>query len=128
MEERGGKLIGVDTDWTVSAPDYADIVLTSVLKKMDVAVFDTIQSVVDGTFEGGTYLGTFENDGVGLAPFHSFEDDVRGELKKRSPRCSSRWPARSGPAGVRAPVMAPVWASDAPHGAPLRCIATQRTV
>ena len=57
---------------------------------MDAAVYDTIVSVVEGTFEGGTYVGTFENGGVGLAPFHSFEDEVPQELKDSSPRCSSR--------------------------------------
>jgi phosphonate transport system substrate-binding protein len=36
----------------------------------------------EGTFEGGSnYLGTFENGGVGLAPYHSFEDKVPAELK-----------------------------------------------
>ncbi len=59
-------IIGVDTDWTISAESYKDIILTSVLKKMDVAVFTAAKSVQDGTFEGGTYTGTLENDGVGL--------------------------------------------------------------
>jgi basic membrane protein A len=36
---------------------------------------------MDGTFEGGLTVGTLENDGVGLAPFHDFEDDVPAELK-----------------------------------------------
>jgi basic membrane protein A and related proteins len=81
VQERGGMLIGVDADMFVSAPEYEDIILTSVLKNMDVAVFEAIQQVVEGTFEGGTYVGTLENDGVGLAPFHNFEDQVPQELK-----------------------------------------------
>jgi basic membrane protein A len=63
-------IIGVDTDWTVSAPEYADIVLTSVLKNMDVAVFTAIEdaSTSDfGGFGGELYVGTLENGGVGLA-------------------------------------------------------------
>jgi basic membrane protein A len=68
VQARGNAwIIGVDTDWTVSAADYAAIVLTSVLKNMDVAVFDTIQTVLDGSFTGGDYLGTLENGGVGIA-------------------------------------------------------------
>lgn len=67
-QERGNVyIIGVDTDWTVSAEEYADIVLTSVLKNMDVAVFAAIQQALDGTFAGGLYVGTLENGGVGLA-------------------------------------------------------------
>lgn len=69
VQERGNAwIVGVDTDWTVSAAEYADVVLTSVLKNMDVAVFGQIQAVVDGTYAGGTnYLGTLANDGVGIA-------------------------------------------------------------
>lgn len=70
-------IIGVDTDWTISAEEYADVVLTSVVKKMDVAVFDATEAVVNGTFEGGTYLGTLENEGVGLG---TIADAVPQEL------------------------------------------------
>ena len=37
-------VIGVDTDWFDSAPEYKDVVLTSVLKNMDVAVFNAIKA------------------------------------------------------------------------------------
>jgi basic membrane protein A len=57
----------VDTDWTISAPEYADIMLTSILKNMDLAVYSAIQAVIQGTFEGGIYIGTLANDGVGIA-------------------------------------------------------------
>ncbi len=68
VKERGNAwIIGVDTDWTVSAPEYASIVLTSVMKNMDVAVFTQVKAVVDGTFAGGDYLGTLQNGGVGIA-------------------------------------------------------------
>jgi basic membrane protein A and related proteins len=63
-------IIGVDTDWTVSAPEYASIILTSVLKNMDVAVYDTIDMAAAPGFTGfggETYVGTLENDGVGIA-------------------------------------------------------------
>jgi basic membrane protein A len=68
VKERGNAwIIGVDSDWTVSASEYADVVLTSVLKNMDVAVLDSVKAVVDGTFAGGDYLGTLDNGGVGIA-------------------------------------------------------------
>ncbi len=76
-------IVGVDTDWYVSAPEYQSIELTSVRKNMDVAVEDTIKSVIDGTFQGGTYVGTLENDGVGLAPFHNFDSQVPSDLKSK---------------------------------------------
>ena len=81
VKERGKMLIGVDTDMAISAPEYKDILLTSVLKNMDVAVFDAIKAVQGGTFKGGTYVGTLANNGVGLAPFNEFESKVPQALK-----------------------------------------------
>ena len=77
----GASVIGVDTDWTVSASDYTSITLTSVMKNMDVAVFDAIKSVKDGKFQGGNYVGTLENNGVQIAPFHDFDSKVPDALK-----------------------------------------------
>lgn len=82
QEVGGVSIIGVDADQFEAAPDFGDVFLTSILKKMDNAVFDTVQGLVDG---GGlvdnAYVGTLANDGVGLASFHDFEDAVPQELK-----------------------------------------------
>ena len=75
-------IVGVDTDWTVSAPEYKDVILTSVLKNMNVAVFDTIKAVKDGTFKGGVYSGTLANGGVGLAPVTGASDALKAELEQ----------------------------------------------
>jgi len=74
-------IIGVDTDWFVSAPEYNDIELSSVQKKVDVAVFKTIQDVVNGKFTGGTVTYTLADGGVDLAPFHNFDSQVPQSLK-----------------------------------------------
>jgi basic membrane protein A len=67
VQERGsGWIIGVDNDWTLTAPDYKDIVLTSVMKLMNASVYDATKQVIDGTFVGGFYSGTLVNNGVGL--------------------------------------------------------------
>jgi len=63
--------IWVDTDGCVAATEYCDLFLTTVEKHMDVAVYATVQSVLDGTFKGGLYVGTLENDGVGIADLNS---------------------------------------------------------
>ncbi len=79
--DRGFAVIGVDADLTQTNPDAAEVYMTSVLKKIDVAVFEAISRMHDGTFEGGTNLiSTLENDGVGLAPYHDWEDRVPPEL------------------------------------------------
>jgi basic membrane protein A and related proteins len=81
IQERGNAyVIGVDSDWYLTAPDYKAIILTSVLKNMDITTFDAIKSVMDGTFKGGVTVGTLENNGVGLASFHDLESMVPAEL------------------------------------------------
>ncbi len=80
-QQAGCKVIGVDTDQVVSAAEYKDVWLTSVMKMMDVAVFDAVKAVAEGTFKGGTYVGTLENGGVGLAPFHEFASKVPATLQ-----------------------------------------------
>jgi basic membrane protein A len=68
VQERGDAwLIGVDTDWTQSAPDFADIILTSVLKRMDNSVFNVIELAMNGEFVGGVFVSDLENEGVGIA-------------------------------------------------------------
>jgi basic membrane protein A and related proteins len=74
-------IIGVDTDWFVSANEYADVELSSVQKKVDVAVFKTIQDVADGKFTGGTVTYALADGGVDLAPFHNFDSQVPQSLK-----------------------------------------------
>jgi basic membrane protein A and related proteins len=75
-----GLMIWVDTDGYEST-SFGSIILTSVQKRMDNAVYTAIESVINGDFAGGTYVGTLENEGVGIAPFHDFEDEVPQELK-----------------------------------------------
>lgn len=74
-------IIGVDSDQYESDTANQSVYLTSVLKNMDVTTFNAIQSVVDGTFAGGVTVGTLENGGVGLAPYHDFDAQVPQELK-----------------------------------------------
>ena len=72
VQERGNAwIVGVDNDWAVVNSDYAPIILTSVLKNMDVTTLEAIKSAVNGTFAGGVTVGTLSNGGVGLAPLAS---------------------------------------------------------
>ena len=80
--ERGGYGIWVDTDGYISLPGVQDVILTSVMKKMDNSVFDVIQGAMEGNFDGcGTYVGDMVNDGVGIAPYHDLESAVPDDLK-----------------------------------------------
>ncbi len=74
-------VIGVDADWYDTAPEYREVELTSVLKKINVAVYKTIQDLLEGKFTGGTVTYTIADGGVDIAPYHEFEDDVPADLK-----------------------------------------------
>jgi basic membrane protein A len=81
LETGGCKIIGVDTDWFVSAAEYKTVILSSVLKKIDVAVYSTIADMASGNFTGGTVTYTIADGGVDLAPYHEFDSSVPQSLK-----------------------------------------------
>ncbi len=58
--------IGVDSDQDYMAPGT---VLTSMVKRVDTAVFEVIKAVVDGTLEGGVWSFGIEDGGVGTSEF-----------------------------------------------------------
>ncbi len=73
-------IIWVDSDGCEST-SFCDIMLTSVMKNMDVAVFEAVKSQIDGNFASGLYLGTLANGGVGLAPYHEYESVIDATLQ-----------------------------------------------
>ncbi|GAA2228892.1 BMP family ABC transporter substrate-binding protein [Herbiconiux moechotypicola] len=75
------KAIWVDTDGYETVPEYKDLFLTSVMKRIDSGVFSVIQEQQDGGFSSDPYVGTLANDGVGLAPFHDFESAIPTDLQ-----------------------------------------------
>jgi basic membrane protein A len=76
--------IGVDVDQYVSVPGYETIMLSSVLKRIDNAVFDAIETAMGLNGEPWPetlYVGTLANEGVGMADFHDLDSAVSQELK-----------------------------------------------
>jgi basic membrane protein A len=78
-QEEGTLAIGVDIDQYAAAPEA---VLTSAMKGISEATYQTVKSVADGSFKGATniYLGIKE-DAVGIAPFHNFDSVVPQAVK-----------------------------------------------
>lgn len=82
MAERGtGLLIGVDNDWSIGYPEWADYVLSNALKNMDFFVHFTIKDELDGKFTGGDFIGTLDNGGVGISYGSAWEDKIPDDLK-----------------------------------------------
>ncbi len=82
ISDKGGDvaMIGVDADVYETDPSTQDVILTSVLKGMDVSTYEAIMAAGNDEFDFAPYIGTLENDGVGIAPFHNFEDKVSDSL------------------------------------------------
>ena len=82
--EEGRFAIGVDRDQSVTT-DYADVILASMVKRVDTAVYNAAEATVNGNFEGGTStsLGLAEE---GVANVYGSElgdqipDDVKSEV------------------------------------------------
>ncbi|MDJ0338081.1 BMP family ABC transporter substrate-binding protein [Cryobacterium sp. PH31-O1] len=69
-------MIGVDADLFETNPAGSSLFLTSILKDIKLAVSDVVTSSGSGTFDAAAYVGTLDNKGVGIAPFHDFESKV----------------------------------------------------
>jgi basic membrane protein A and related proteins len=74
-------LVGVDADFYETDPNTQDVVMTSILKDMKVSTYEAVMAAGEGEFDTETYVGTLENGGVGLAPFHNFEDKISESLQ-----------------------------------------------
>jgi basic membrane protein A len=78
-KEKGVQGIGVDADQAYLGPH----ILTSALKKVDVAVFDAIKRAGAGDFKGGTdVIATVKNDGVGIGKISAEGQKYADQIKK----------------------------------------------
>jgi basic membrane protein A len=61
--------IGVDQDQAVTVPKYANVILSSNLKRVDTATYQVVKDLKNGKFAGGTVkVFGLKEDGVGYAP------------------------------------------------------------
>ncbi|WP_037605586.1 BMP family lipoprotein [Streptacidiphilus rugosus] len=80
--QKGAWAIGVDSDQhelPALAP-YKNSILTSALKNVDVAVYDYIKSIHDGSPLTGTQTFSLAKGGVGYATSGGFVDDIKTQL------------------------------------------------
>lgn len=80
--ERGGvSVIWVDSDgYETLAAQYRPVILTSVLKNTQDAMVQIVGEVLDDAFTNEPYVGTLENGGVEIAPYHELAPLVSAEL------------------------------------------------
>ena len=85
-QAKGIYAIGVDSDQNYLAPET---VITSALKRVDNAVFDTVSKLVDGTLEGGINEYDITNDGVGFVSPGLLPDDVVEAVNAQAEKVAS---------------------------------------
>ncbi len=73
--------IGVDSDqYNTADPAVKDFILTSMIKRVDVAVFEIIKAQMDGAVVGGPTVYDLSVDGVGYSTTGGFVDDIADKL------------------------------------------------
>lgn len=66
-QETGNYAMGVDSDQALIVPDKADVILVSMMKRVDVAVYDAVKAYIEGTFEGGMENLGLAEEAVGIS-------------------------------------------------------------
>jgi basic membrane protein A and related proteins len=87
--DQGGLAIGVDQDQSLTAsPEQQEVILTSMLKRVDTAVFNAIQQVAEDNFQPGSIVLGMAEEGVDYAvnEFNDNDDllseDIQAEIEK----------------------------------------------
>ncbi len=84
----------VDVDQYYTFPQIARSLITSAMKKVDMVAYDAVRDFVAGkrgivirgaasTLESGIRLATVANGGVGLAPYHDWENKISEQCKQK---------------------------------------------
>jgi basic membrane protein A and related proteins len=82
--------IGVDSDqYELVEAELQPYILTSMLKKVDVATFQTISAFNDGSFAGGVQVFDVASDGVGYSTSGGFVDDIADQLDEFAAQIAS---------------------------------------
>ncbi len=84
----GAWVIGVDQDEYYTSfkggnVKGSDKLISSAMKRVDNAVYQSLQMVVEGKFKGGLKVFDITNAGIGLAPFHEAENKIPASVKAR---------------------------------------------
>ncbi len=80
--------IGADVDQYNTSPEAQSALISSAMKNVDVAVYNYLKSVADGSVQAGISTATLQNGGVGLAPFHDWDSKIPADLKAQIQKAS----------------------------------------
>jgi basic membrane protein A len=79
--EKSGLAIGVDSDqYQTAPPDQQAVIISSMLKRVDVAVFETIKSFNDGELDGGVNTFDLKSGGIDYSKSGGQIDDITTQI------------------------------------------------
>jgi len=80
-QSEGRYAIGVDNDQSISAAEFSDVIVASMIKRVNRAVYESVNGVVEDNFQGGAVndLGLAE-DSVGAVIGQDFEGELPEEI------------------------------------------------
>jgi basic membrane protein A and related proteins len=79
--EKGKLAIGVDSDqYNTVDPSLKDVIITSMLKRVDIAVYDFVTEFSEGNFTAGKQVFDLKADGVGFSTTGGAIDDIEAQL------------------------------------------------
>jgi basic membrane protein A len=80
--------IGADVDQYNTYPEVQSALISSAMKNVDVAVYNFLRTVADGSVKAGISTATLQNGGVRLAPFHDWDTKIPADLKAQIQKAS----------------------------------------
>ena len=81
VEASGVSIVWVDNDGFETLPaEFRPVLLTSILKNTQDAIVEIVAADMKGTFDNTPFVGTLENGGVEIAPYHDLAGLVSAEL------------------------------------------------
>lgn len=78
--DKNALAIGVDSDQYLEAPGY---ILTSMIKRVDNSVYNTIKDTIAGQFKGGVHIFGLKENGVGYVYDENNKDLIPDEVRKK---------------------------------------------
>jgi basic membrane protein A len=87
-KEKNVMAVGADVDEYNTNPEVKDVLITSAMKNVDVAVYNYLKTVADGSVQAGISTAILQNGGVGLAPFHDWDSKIPADLKAQIQKAS----------------------------------------
>jgi basic membrane protein A len=77
----GGWAIGVDSDqYNTASPDVRDVIISSMLKRVDTAVYDFLKKEHEDEFTAGTVTYDLKTDGVNYSTSGGKVDDIKAQV------------------------------------------------